>query len=61
MKALKYLHEEAGIIHRDIKPQNILLCADDENRKGDDVFNFTAKLCDFGVSEKLEDKGDDTL
>ena len=27
VKGLAYLHTEAGIIHRDIKPQNILLCS----------------------------------
>lgn len=48
---LQYLHEVAGIIHRDIKPQNILICENKDNQNG---IPFTAKLCDFGVSEKLE-------
>ena len=43
---LRYLHKDCGIIHRDIKPQNILL-----GKKGD---GFVAKICDFGVSEQFE-------
>ena len=27
VRGLCYLHTQAGIIHRDIKPQNILLCS----------------------------------
>lgn len=27
VRGLAYLHQVAGIIHRDIKPQNILLCS----------------------------------
>ena len=38
--ALEYCHNELGIIHRDIKPDNLLL---DEN---DNI-----KLSDFGVSQ----------
>ena len=27
---LQYLHNECGVIHTDIKPENILLCVDEE-------------------------------
>lgn len=37
LKAVKYLHSDCGILHRDIKPGNILLSRE-----------FTVKLADFG-------------
>ena len=40
--ALKYLHEERGIIYRDLKPENILL----------DNMGY-AKLSDFGLSTSI--------
>ncbi|KAK6113576.1 Protein kinase domain family protein [Brugia pahangi] len=42
--AVTYLHEEIGILHRDLKPGNILLCSNDQ-----------VKLADFGLALKLND------
>ncbi|VDI40159.1 dual specificity mitogen-activated protein kinase kinase 4-like [Mytilus galloprovincialis] len=44
VKALNYLKEHLKIIHRDVKPSNILL-----DRQGN------IKLCDFGISGQLVD------
>ncbi|KAI8097689.1 kinase-like domain-containing protein [Halteromyces radiatus] len=43
VKGLKFLKDELSIIHRDVKPTNVLM-----NLKGD------VKLCDFGVSGQLD-------
>lgn len=43
VKGLSFLKDELQIIHRDVKPTNILL-----NKRGE------VKLCDFGVSGQLE-------
>jgi serine/threonine protein kinase len=45
LSALEYLHENARVIHRDLKPQNILVGSDGQ-----------IKICDFGSAQML-DKG----
>ncbi|XP_044759861.1 dual specificity mitogen-activated protein kinase kinase 6 [Coccinella septempunctata] len=44
VSALHYLHSHLKVIHRDVKPSNILI-----NRQGD------VKMCDFGISGYLVD------
>jgi len=44
IKALNFVHSR-GIVHLDIKPQNIMLKAEDKD---------TIKLIDFGLAKKLE-------
>lgn len=44
VSALHYLHSQLRVIHRDVKPSNILI-----NRKGE------VKICDFGISGYLVD------
>lgn len=45
LRAVEYLHEEIGLIHRDLKLDNILLL---------DAASSTVKLGDFGVSKVLQ-------
>ena len=47
---LRDMHQKK-IMHRDIKPKNILLVTDEENKK---ILNV--KLCDYGLSRKILDK-----
>lgn len=47
-KGLQYIHA-AGIVHGDIKPDNILRKTDDLDPRG-----YICKICDFGLSKKVE-------
>ncbi|SPQ97173.1 Protein kinase domain-containing protein [Plasmodiophora brassicae] len=42
LSAIRYLHTTAGVLHRDIKPGNLLLTNDGH-----------LKLCDFGLSKRI--------
>lgn len=44
VNALFYLHANLKVIHRDVKPSNILI-----NRRGQ------VKMCDFGISGNIAD------
>ena len=50
IKALNYCHKVIGVIHRDIKPDNIMINHLDE-----------AVLIDFGVSALVEETDQDLL
>lgn len=49
MTGLEFLHDK-GIIHRDIKPQNLLMTKEGKT-----------KICDFGVATKVESRAKDTI
>src|SRR3712207_5262539 len=49
--ALEHAHER-GVVHRDVKPQNVLVPADGHRRRG----GAPAKLTDFGVAHLAGDE-----
>ncbi|KAJ5301467.1 hypothetical protein PENANT_c009G08740 [Penicillium antarcticum] len=55
--AIRYLHEDAHVVHRDIKLENCLL---DPIEAADGTTSSTLILCDFGMAEwmSVDDGGD---
>jgi serine/threonine protein kinase len=51
-QALAKAHE-AGVVHRDLKPDNIFLAANVENPKATEL-PYTVKLVDFGIAKIFE-------
>ncbi|CAI7570303.1 unnamed protein product [Penicillium crustosum] len=56
--AIRYLHEDAHVVHRDIKLENCLL---DPIESADGTTSSTLVLCDFGMAEWMSiDNGGDS-
>ncbi|KAJ5486952.1 hypothetical protein N7530_001252 [Penicillium desertorum] len=56
--AIRYLHEDARVVHRDIKLENCLL---DPVKSADGTTSSTLVLCDFGMAEWMSiDNGGDS-
>ena len=58
--AMRYLHEELGFAHRDLKHENILMGLKSPDPNCDDERQETIKVCDFTTAMKIpEDAGPD--
>ncbi|KAK9370029.1 kinase-like domain-containing protein [Lipomyces kononenkoae] len=54
--ALRFLHQDLRIVHRDVKPENCLLHIN--NPKSQTIRDAKLLLCDFGMSEFITDADD---
>jgi len=53
--ALEYMHMHE-VVHRDLRPTNILLCLDSHTIDGSNEHKLKAKVCDFGACRILKNQ-----
>lgn len=58
-EALSHAHDH-GILHRDIKPGNILLAPNDLANSLEGLSRYSPKLADFGIAKIIEGNNDNT-
>ncbi|HOD82271.1 MAG: Serine/threonine-protein kinase PknB [Planctomycetes bacterium ADurb.Bin126] len=56
-RALRYAHSR-GVVHRDVKPDNILLSPPQQQAGAEDAALGRVRLADFGLVKLLADRGD---
>ncbi|KAK9481008.1 kinase-like domain-containing protein [Lipomyces japonicus] len=57
--ALRFLHQDLRIVHRDVKPENCLLHVD-HPEKHQTLLDARLVLCDFGMAEFIDVQEDDS-